>query len=104
MSIQLETTFGDIVIDLDIHGSPALCKNILKLCAARYYTNTLIYNIVPGKYCQLGDPRGDGSGGCSIFGLLDAYATTQTAATNAIDVTKSQRRFLRSTGRLCHNF
>ena len=101
MSIQLETTFGDIVIDLDIHGSPALCKNILKLCKARYYTNTLIYNIQCGKYCQLGDPRGDGSGGCSIFGLLDAYATTQTVgSTNAIDVTKSQRRFLRSTGRL----
>lgn len=98
MSIQLETTFGDIAIDLDTSGSPTLCKNILKLCKARYYTNTLIYNIVPGKYCQLGDPRGDGSGGCSIFGLLDA-STTQTAG-SAIDVTKSQRRFLRSTGRL----
>jgi len=99
MSIQLETTFGDIVIDLDISGSPALCKNILKLCKARYYTNTLIYNIVPGKYCQLGDPRGDGSGGCSIFGLLDA-TTTQTSGSAPIDVTKSRRRFLRSTGRL----
>ena len=100
MSIQLETTFGDIVIDLDISGSPALCKNILKLCKARYYTNTLIYNIVPGKYCQLGDPRGDGSGGCSIFGLLDATTTTQTSGSAPIDVTKSRRRFLRSTGRL----
>lgn len=54
MSILLETTFGDLVIDLDIDGSPALCKNVLKLAKARYYTNTLIYNVVPGKYCQMG--------------------------------------------------
>ena len=52
MSILLETTFGDIVLDLDVDGSPALCKNILKLAKARYYTNTLIYNVVPGKYGQ----------------------------------------------------
>jgi len=54
MSILLETTFGDIVIDLDIDGSPALCKNILKLVKVRYYTNTLVYNLVPGKYSQMG--------------------------------------------------
>lgn len=54
MSILLETTFGDLIIDLDVDGSPALCKNILKLVKARYYTNTLIYNVVPGKYCQMG--------------------------------------------------
>jgi hypothetical protein len=54
MSILLETTFGDLVIDLDIDGSPALSKNILKLAKARYYTNTLVYNVVPGRYCQMG--------------------------------------------------
>ena len=54
MSILLETTFGDLVIDLDIDGSPALCKNVLKLVKARYYTNTLVYNVVPGKYSQMG--------------------------------------------------
>lgn len=54
MSILLETTFGDLVIDLDVDGSPALSKNILKLAKARYYTNTLVYNVVPGRYCQMG--------------------------------------------------
>ena len=57
MSILLETTFGDLVIDLDVEGSPALCKNVLKLTKARYYTNTLVYNVVPGKYCQMGGER-----------------------------------------------
>jgi len=54
MSILLETAFGDLVIDLDIVGSPELSKSILKLSKARYYTNTLIYNVVPGRYCQMG--------------------------------------------------
>ncbi|KAL7439339.1 hypothetical protein ACHAXH_006687, partial [Discostella pseudostelligera] len=110
MSVLLETTFGDLVLDLDVDGSPALCKNILKLAKARYYTNTLIYNIVPGKYCQMGDPSGDGTGGCTIYGLIDSYQTSMAASGNknsnnqrpkqiTPDVTKSQRRFLQSHGR-----
>ena len=146
MSILLETTFGDLVIDLDVDGSPALCKNILKLAKARYYTNTLIYNVVPGKYCQMGgefraynthqlkfmcinlcllirlsllslmyivnyhpitlDPKGDGTGGCSIHGLIDSYKKSAGTSSNASsskyppDVTQSQRRFLQSQGRV----
>jgi peptidyl-prolyl cis-trans isomerase-like 4 len=57
MSILLETTFGDLTIDLDTVGSPALSKNILKLVKARYYTNSLIYNVVPGRYCQMGGEK-----------------------------------------------
>ncbi|KAL3778332.1 hypothetical protein ACHAW5_010228 [Stephanodiscus triporus] len=128
MSILLETTFGDMVLDLDVDGSPALSKNVLKLVKARYYTNTLVYNVVPGKYCQVGDPRGDGSGGCSIYGLIDSYrsahaddvdsrrdhdvvvvdgggAAAAAAAAAAAptlpppDVSLGRRRFLRSVGR-----
>ncbi|KAL3785227.1 hypothetical protein ACHAWO_011972 [Cyclotella atomus] len=92
MSILIETTFGDLVIDLDVDGSSSLSKNILKLAKARYYTNTLVYNVVPGRYCQMGDPRGDGSGGTSIHGLIDSTKSST-------DVTKSQKRFLQSQGR-----
>ena len=108
MSILLETTFGDIIIDLDVDGSPTLCKNILKLTKARYYTNTLIYNVVPGKYSQMGDPKGDGTGGCSIYGLIDSYQSSSADANSTNksqhpvvvpDVTQSQRRFLQSQGR-----
>jgi peptidyl-prolyl cis-trans isomerase-like 4 len=103
MSILLETTFGDLVLDLDIKGSPLLSKNILKLAKARYFTNTLIYKVAPGKYCQMGDPRGDGTGGCSIYGIIDAYQGVDNSAGRSRqptpDVTKSQRRFLQSQGR-----
>ncbi len=70
MALLLETSLGDITIDLDIEGSPKLCSNLLKLAKARYFTNTLVYNVQPGRFCQMGDPCGDGSGGCSIFGLI----------------------------------
>ena len=58
MSVLVETTFGDITVDLDVDGSPALARNLLKLAAARMYTGSLFYNVVPGKYCQLGGERG----------------------------------------------
>eukprot|EP00554_Chaetoceros_debilis_P013971 CAMPEP_0194122622 /NCGR_PEP_ID=MMETSP0150-20130528/51336_1 /TAXON_ID=122233 /ORGANISM="Chaetoceros debilis, Strain MM31A-1" /LENGTH=81 /DNA_ID=CAMNT_0038815559 /DNA_START=75 /DNA_END=317 /DNA_ORIENTATION=- len=70
MALLLETSLGDITIDLDIDGSPSLCFNLLKLAKARYFTSSLVYNIQPGRFCQLGDPCGDGSGGSSIFGLI----------------------------------
>lgn len=90
MSILLETTLGDVVIDLDVEGSPELCKNVLKLAKARYYTSSLVYNVQPHRFCQWGDPRGDGSGGACIYALLDSK-------TKDGDVTRSQRRFLKSS-------
>jgi len=56
MALLLETTIGDIVIELDVEGSPELCKNVIKLAHARYYTGNLIYNVVKNRFCQTGDP------------------------------------------------
>jgi peptidyl-prolyl cis-trans isomerase-like 4 len=89
MALLLETNLGgDLVIDLDIEGSPALCKNILKLAKIRYYTGSLLYNIQANRFCQGGDPTGTGKGGACIFGVLDAQVDDETA---------SQKRFLKST-------
>ena len=111
MSILLETTLGDLVIDLDVDGSPALCKNILKLCKVRYYTENLVYNVQPNRFFQLGDPRGDGIGGACIYGVLDAYDTARKIKINNAaqqkqnqkqnnstkpNVMLSKRRFLKS--------
>lgn len=91
MSVLLETSVGDLVLDLDVDGSPDLARNFLKLVKARYYTGVLVYNVQENRYCQTGDPKGDGTGGCSIFGLLDACEN------NVSDVTKSIKRFLKAT-------
>jgi peptidyl-prolyl cis-trans isomerase-like 4 len=86
MALLLETTLGDLVIDLDIEGSPEISKNVLKLAKARYYTSSLIYNIQAHRFCQLGDPQGDGTGGACIYGLIDSPD----------NVLQSQQRFLKS--------
>jgi len=97
MALLLETTLGDLVIDLDMDGSPELCKNVLKLAKARYYTGNLVYNVQPNRFCQMGDPCGDGSGGACIYGVLDAYQEfRKQTETKHPNVLTSKRRFLKS--------
>ena len=95
MALLLETTLGDLVIDLDVEGSPSLCRNVLKLAKARYYTSTLIYNVQPNRFCQCGDPTGDGSGGACIYALLDNTTGNPTGNT----IHNSSKRFIQSKGR-----
>jgi len=94
MALLLETTLGDLVIDLDIEGSPELCKNVLKLTKARYYTSNLIYNVQINRFCQLGDPQGDGSGGACIYGLISSLSDDGILQNER--VLKSRQRFLKS--------
>ncbi len=97
MALLLETLYGDLVIDLDVEGSPELCKNVIKLAYCRYYTNTLIFNVTAQRFCQLGCPAGDGTGGVCIYGLIDA-AKEQQLNPN-FDCKLSKYRFMKSFGR-----
>ena len=46
------------------------------------------------------DPKGDGTGGCSIYGLIDSYQSSSSSNNKQPpDVTQSKRRFLQSHGR-----
>lgn len=89
MALLIETTLGDLVIDLDVEGSPEICKNVLKLAKARHYTSTLIYNIQANRFCQLGDAQGDGTGGACIYGLIECHGSSKS-------ILQSQHRFLKS--------
>ncbi|CCJ30450.1 unnamed protein product [Pneumocystis jirovecii] len=71
MSVLLETTVGDIVIDLYTEYAPNTSKNFLKLCKVKYYNFSPVYNLQKDFSFQTGDPLGpDGDGGTSIWGLL----------------------------------
>lgn len=70
MSVLLETSLGDVVVDLDATGSPTLVRNLVRLVRARYYTGTLLYRVVPGRCVHGGDPSGDGTGGACAEALL----------------------------------
>lgn len=84
MALLLETALGDIVIDLDYEGSPALTRNILQLARADAYTRNLIYKVLPQRFCMTGCPVGDGSGGTSIQGLLKGTATALSTGTSRL--------------------
>lgn len=45
MSVLIETTLGDLVIDLFVKQRPNTSKNFLKLCKIKYYNLNQIFLI-----------------------------------------------------------
>ena len=45
MSVMIETSLGDIVIDLHVDKCPITTKNFLKLCKIKFYNNTIFYEV-----------------------------------------------------------
>ncbi|CAI4212203.1 unnamed protein product [Parascedosporium putredinis] len=74
MSVLIETSSGDIVIDLLIDYAPKLCENFLKLCKIKYYNFAPIHSVQKNFSFQTGDPLGplsaDSDGGTSIWGMV----------------------------------
>jgi peptidyl-prolyl cis-trans isomerase-like 4 len=70
MSVLLETSLGDITIDLYVDQCPNTIFNFIKLCKIKYYNQCLFYRVQKNFLVQTGDPSGTGSGGNSIYGIL----------------------------------
>ena len=96
MSVLLDTTLGEVVLDLYPEACPTAAKNFLKLCKCKYYNNNLFFNVQQNFLIQSGDPTGErccvgggwgfsrvmqhhsrsmsssgtGKGGMSVYGLL----------------------------------
>ncbi|XP_073819754.1 peptidyl-prolyl cis-trans isomerase sig-7-like [Musca autumnalis] len=71
MSVVIETTIGDITVDLFIDERPVACLNFVKLCKLKYYNYNLFHTIEQGFIAQTGDPTGAGDGGSSIWGVVE---------------------------------
>ncbi|KDO20668.1 hypothetical protein SPRG_13420 [Saprolegnia parasitica CBS 223.65] len=71
MSVLLQTSLGEVVVDLRVKEAPRTCLNFLKLCKLKYYNNVLFFNVQENLLVQTGDPTGTGSGGDSVFHVLD---------------------------------
>ncbi|MCJ1409027.1 Peptidyl-prolyl cis-trans isomerase cyp6 [Ptychographa xylographoides] len=84
MAVLLETSVGDIVIDLFVELAPQLSENFLKLCKVKYYNFSPIHSIQKDFSFQTGDPIGpeseDSDGGSSIWGLLHGQQKNTFAA------------------------
>lgn len=70
MSVVIETTLGDLTVDLYTVERPRTCLNFLKLCKLKYYNLCLFHKVEQNFVAQTGDPSGSGRGGESIFAKL----------------------------------
>ncbi|KAK0403846.1 hypothetical protein QR680_017155 [Steinernema hermaphroditum] len=68
MSVTLNTTAGDIKIELFTERCPKTCENFLALCASNYYNGCTFHRNIKDFMVQTGDPTGTGKGGDSIWG------------------------------------
>ena len=66
--VCLETSVGDIEIELWSRECPKACRNFVQLCMENYYNKTKFHRVVKDFIVQGGDPSGTGQGGDSIYG------------------------------------
>jgi peptidyl-prolyl cis-trans isomerase SDCCAG10 len=61
--IVLQTSHGELEIELWSKEAPLACKNFIQLSLDHYYDNTIFHRMIPGFMIQGGDPTGTGRGG-----------------------------------------
>lgn len=66
--VLIQTSAGDIDIELWPKEAPLACRNFVQLCLEGYYDNCLFHRIIKDFMAQTGDPTGTGKGGESIWG------------------------------------
>jgi cyclophilin family peptidyl-prolyl cis-trans isomerase len=59
---RLDTTCGEIVVELDTEGAPRTAENFLALAADGYYEGVPFHRVIEGFMAQGGDPTGTGTG------------------------------------------
>ncbi|CAD6898842.1 unnamed protein product [Tilletia controversa] len=79
MSVLLETSVGDIVLDLETDLCPRATTNFLKLCKSYYYNYTTFFSVQSRFLAQSGDPTNSGQGGESVW----SHIASSSSATGA---------------------
>ena len=65
--VLLQTTSGEILLELFAKQTPLTSRNFLQLCLDGYYNGTIFHRLVPDFVIQGGDPTGTGEGGEAIY-------------------------------------
>jgi cyclophilin family peptidyl-prolyl cis-trans isomerase len=61
--VKLETSKGDIVVELYENEAPQAVGNFVSLVEKKFYDGLSFHRVLPGFMAQGGDPTGNGSGG-----------------------------------------
>jgi len=67
-TVVIHTSKGDITLRLFGDSCPLAVENFTELSRRGYYDRTTFHRVIKGFMIQGGDPKGDGTGGESIFG------------------------------------
>ncbi len=67
-TVILHTTMGAITLKLDADTAPKAVTNFVRLAESGFYDGLLFHRVIDGFMIQAGDPKGDGTGGESIYG------------------------------------
>lgn len=65
---QLQTSHGNLNLELHCDIAPRTAWNFLTLCERGYFDDMALHRLVPSFMVQGGDPTGTGAGGSSAFG------------------------------------
>lgn len=90
MSVLLETSCGDIIIDLHFKITPKACLNFLKLCHIKYYNDCHFFRIDSSFVAQTGDPLNTGTGGSSVFAHCNPPGPTTIPAEHSARLTHAR--------------
>lgn len=80
----LKTDVGDIVVDLDVKGTPITANNFVFLAKENFYDGTIFHRTIKGFMIQGGDPTGTGMGGPGYKFADEPFAGEYTRGTLAM--------------------
>jgi len=66
--VTLTTSQGVIKFKLFSNEAPRACENFWKLAEKGYYNGLIFHRVIKDFMIQTGDPKGDGTGGESVWG------------------------------------
>jgi len=61
--VRIETTMGEMEIELYDKLTPKTVENFVTLAKRGYYNNLIFHRVIPNFMIQTGCPKGDGTGG-----------------------------------------
>lgn len=72
--VKLETSKGDIVLELFENEAPNTVANFISLVEKGFYDKLVFHRVIDGFMAQGGDPKGNGSGGPGYSVPCECYA------------------------------
>lgn len=86
--VKLETSMGDITLDLWPDVAPGHCKNIIGLAKIGFYDNLIFHRVIDGFVIQGGCPEKNGTGGPGY--RIDAEFNARPHEAGVLSMARSQ--------------